>query len=454
VLRKLVIGTAGAMLGLMALIAVTGAASPGRVFDSPIQHVVIIYQENHSFDNVLGAFCLSFHPARCDGASVGSLPNGQQIQLGRATDVVASVAHNLGAQITAIDGGKMDGFANVNGCTRTENYRCYTQFQPSQIPDLAALAENFVVSDRTFEMEPIPSFGAHLELAAATLDNFTGDNPKGGGGQKPAGPGWGCDSLLDANWVDPNSHKLQSVPSCVPDQKGKGPYRHSPVQYVPTIMDRLEAAGLSWTFYAGDGTKGPNSGYSWQICPTFAECLNSSQHDHVVPEDRVLQDGANGALPNFSIVLPNSATGQTSQHNNQSMAFGDNYIGQVVSAIENGPDWNSTAIFITYDDCGCFYDHVPPPAGNGIRVPMVIISPYAKAGFSDSNTATFASMLAFTEHTFGLAPLASADASAYDYTDSFNFTQAPRAGVQMVRSKVPAWELRWIARQPPDDDPT
>ena len=453
-LRKIIIGTAGAVLGLVALVSITGAASPRGLSESPIQHVVILYQENHSFDNVLGAFCLSHQPSRCDGASTGLLPNGQQISLGRATDIVASVAHNSKAQITAMDGGKMDGFGNVNGCTKLDNYRCYTQYQPSQIPNLSALAENFAVSDRTFEMEAIPSFGAHLELAAATLDNFTGDNPKGGGGQKPSGPGWGCDSQLDANWVDPNNHKLSLVPSCVPDQNGKGPYRHSPVRYVPTIMDRLDAAGLSWNFYAGDGTKGPNSGYSWQICPTFYECLNSTQHTHVVPEDRVLQDAANGTLPNFSIVLPNSATGETSQHNNQSMAFGDNYIGQVVSAIENGPDWGSTAIFITYDDCGCFYDHVPPPAGDGIRVPMVIVSPFAKPGFTDSNNATFASMLAFTEHNFGLSPLTSADASAYDYADSFNFTQAPRGPVHMVRSKVPAWELRWIAKQPPDDDAT
>src|SRR5262249_5761128 len=155
------------------------------------------------------------------------------------------------------DGGKMDGFGKINGCTQTDSYHCYTQFQPSQIPNLAALAQNFVVSDRTFQMASIPSFGAHLELAAATLDNFTGDNPKGGGGQdrRQTGPGWGCDSLLDANWVDPNNHKTQLVPSCVPDSRGKGPYRRSPVKYVPTIMDRLDAAGRSWTFYSGDGTK-------------------------------------------------------------------------------------------------------------------------------------------------------------------------------------------------------
>jgi phospholipase C len=240
----------------------------------------------------------------------------------------------------------------------------------------------------------------------------------------------------------------------VPNEQGLGAYRKTPVPYVPTIMDRLDGAGLTWRFYTGNGTTGTHSGYIWAICPTFAECLNSSQADNMHPEDQVLQDAAAGNLPNFSIVLPNSATGQTSQHNGTSMAIGDNYIGQVVSAIENGPDWDSTAIFITYDDCGCFYDHVPPPSGDGIRVPMVIVSPFAKPGFTDSNVATFASMLAFTEHNFGLSPLTSADGSAYDYSDAFNFSQAPRGGVRMVHGKVPQWELRWIAKQPPDDDPT
>ena len=84
------------------------------------------------------------------------------------------------------------------------------------------------------------------------------------------------------------------------------------------------------------------------------------------------------------------------------MAQGDNWIGSIVNAIEQGPQWTSTAIFITWDDCGCFYDHVPPPPGLGIRVPMLLVSPYAKAGYTDSAAASFASILAYTEHAFTL----------------------------------------------------
>ena len=137
------------------------------------------------------------------------------------------------------------------------------------------------------------------------------------------------------------------------------------------------------------------------------------------------------------------------------MRQGDSWIGQVVSAIMSGPQWSSTAIFIAYDDCGCFYDHVAPPPGLGIRVPMVIVSPYAKPGFTDSNTASFASLLAFAEHTFGLVPLTGKDANAYDYSASFDFAQRPLAPVRLSQHPLPAGEKAWLEAHPEDTaDPT
>jgi phospholipase C len=118
----------------------------------------------------------------------------------------------------------------------------------------------------------------------------------------------------------------------------------------------------------------------------------------------------------------------------------------------DGPNWGSSVIFLTYDDCGCFYDHVPPPEGLGIRIPMVIISPYGKPGFTDSNPASFASLLAFAEDTFGLAPLSSDDANAYDYADSFDYTQAPLPPIPLEVHPLPPWEVLWLRRQPPDSD--
>ena len=149
-------------------------------------------------------------------------------------------------------------------------------------------------------------------------------------------------------------------------------------------------------------------------------------------------------------------TGGVSQHNGDLMTPGDNWIGKVVSAIEKGPEWRSTAIFITYDDCGCFYDHVARPWPRlGVRLPFVIVSPYARAGFTDPSVGSIDSILAYVEHTFGVAPLTRNDAHAYDFWKSFDYTQAPLPGVPMVRTIVQKAVREYAAAHPPNpNDPT
>ncbi len=418
---------------------------------TPIRHVVLIVEENHSFDNVLGRFCARVASGSirrpglamsCSGATSGTIADGRTIRLSTARDLVPVVDHTVQAQLAAIDGGSMDGFARISGCARKGllPYACYTQFAPRQIPNITKLASNFAISDRTFEFRSTPSWVGHMMLASASTDGFTGDNPTVS--HAASGPGWGCDSGRDAHWW--NGVQVVDVPACVPNRFGDGPYRPSPVQYVPTIFDRLDRAGLSWRIYGGiDDPSQPGSGYGWSICPTFFECLGSQQRANLVPARRILDDARGGSLPAYAIVTPGATD---SQHNSFSMAVGDNWVGDVVDAIEHGPDWSSTAIFLTWDDCGCFYDHVAPPSpGLGIRVPMVVISPYANPGFTDSHVASLLSVLAFVERTFGLRPLNSADASAYAYGNAFDFAQAPLPPVEMTHTAVPASELTYIA---------
>ena len=170
----------------------------------------------------------------------------------------------------------------------------------------------------------------------------------------------------------------------------------------------------------------------------------------MVDSRRVIRDARSGHLPNFSVVLPNDVN---SQHNRFSMMRGDNWIARVVGSIMNGPDWSSTAIFITYDDCGCFYDHVPPPRGMGIREPMVIVSPYARPQFTDRSVASFASMLAYTERVFGLSPLGRRDAGAYDYANSFDYRQSPLPPVRLTAHAMPLASRGHVAKpgSVPDD---
>jgi phospholipase C len=434
---------------------------------SPIKHVVVMYQENHSFDSLLGAWCAQ--TGHCIGMPpTVTLKDGTVYTPQQAPTIVPEVDHSVAGQQLAIDGGAMDGWDAVDGCQPTVSYAggipygCLTYYAPSQVPNLITLASKFALSDMTFSEADSPSWGGHLYAVAATTDGFLGDTP----GPKSAGAGWGCDSNKNAQWTNPVSRVAQREPSCVPDfalgLPNGGAYMHTDVSYVPTIMDRLDAAGLPWKIYTTTtGAVGNGGPYIWATCPSFAECLDTSQRQNMVPTDQVLSDLAAGTLSAFSLVLPgpgnDPVSGGASQHNGFSITVGDNWIGKLTSAIEASPDWSSTALFITYDDCGCFYDQVPPglnPDGTqrGVRSPLVIVSPYAISGYVDSTPASFASILAYVERTFGLAPLNVNDAAAYPFTNAFNYAQPPLAPVHMVQTKVPPGAYMDSAAN--TDDPT
>jgi phospholipase C len=431
---------------------------------NPIQHVVVIYQENHSFDETLGAYCGTTRGRPCDGYTGSvTLKDGAVAPMTQSPEIVPFVDHSVASQVMAVDGGAMDGWAMIKGCG-APGYSCLTYYAPSDVPNLTSLADRFAVSDRTFSMADSPSWGGHLYAAAATLDGFTGANPKPVSGVT-AGYGWGCDSNKVTPWTGGPEGSVTQQPSCVPNPDGSGAFRPTPVPHVSTIFDSLEAAGDSWKIYGAPvpSKRNGSGGYGWSICPSFAGCLYSTQVNNLVPTANVLADAANGSLPNYSVLTPSwssrkaNGLADSSQHNQQSMLAGDNWIGAVVSAIQNGPDWASTAIFITYDDCGGFYDHVPPsvnPDGTvqGPRVPMVIVSPYAKSGWVDSTNASFASILAYTEHTFDLPPLAANDAAAYDYANSFDFAQPRLPGARLAYHPLPPSSISYLKAHETESD--
>jgi phospholipase C len=423
-----------------ARIATAGDAS------APIEHVVVILQENHTFDNVLSPLCIHDH-RECDAASSGKNEKGETIPLSRASDFVVNVNHDQKSQLAAMDKGNMDGWERVGGCKRDQ---CYTQYEPSQIPSLAALARAGAISDAFFSRDIVPSWGGHLDFFAQTLDGFVGDNPTHASGAPPERHGWGCDSNLDGVWVDPVTHKALSEPSCIPDKNGKGPYRPSPVPYVPTVADRLEEAGKTWGIYGAVNTnvKSQRGPYNWAICPTFAECLHGPQKADMHEAPQFISDAKEGKLPSFSIVTPSAGlSGPTSQHNGNSMIVGDNEIGEQVSAVQNGPDGSSTTIFIYYDDCGCFYDHVTPPKGLGIRLPLVVVSPYAKPGYTDHNVATSSSILAYMESVLDVSPVTEQDAGAYNFHESFS---GQASGSTFVFRPAPVAQSARNLSPPPD----
>src|SRR5207302_1509061 len=145
-----------------------------------------------------------------DGHVKGRTSTGRVVRLSRTPDLVPHEAHGTSGQAIAMDGGRMDGFNRLRPC---RDLSCYSQYHPMHdTPSLLRLARNFVIFDRTFSLSPIPSWGAHLELVAATRDGFVGDNPRDRPHATP-GPGWGCDSGKITAWRNPATGQLSQQPS-------------------------------------------------------------------------------------------------------------------------------------------------------------------------------------------------------------------------------------------------
>jgi phospholipase C len=193
------------------------------------------------------------------------------------------------------------------------------------------------------------------------------------------------------------------------------------------LGDLLDAAGLTWKFYAPSQKE---FGYVWSTYDAINHIRNGPDWSkNVVPYTQFAQDAASGNLPNVSwLVQP----GNISDHPPYSICRGESWTVSQINPIMGNPTlWASTAIFLTWDDWGGFYDHVAPPRGDnaviqyGFRVPTIVISPYSQPGYVDNTFFTFSSLLKFVEDDFGLPSLTTLDGNSNDMFSSFNFTQQP-----------------------------
>jgi phospholipase C len=374
---------------------------PGDI--SAIQHIVFIVKENRSFDNYFGQY------PGADGATSGPISTGQVVPLEHTPDQVTDMGHDWTSAITAIDGGKMDNYdlilyGNVNGALMT-----MSQLTQQDIPNYYSYAQNFVLADHAFSSLHGESFPNHLyTIAASSGGVFT--VPQAMGSQK-APFNWGCDLPSDyaVRVMDAEGDVSDAFP-CFDFQ---------------TLADSLEAAGISWKYYAPPQN---TQGYQFSTYDAINHIRNSPLWTaDVVPDTQFAVDAANGNLPAVSWLV----TGPNSEHPPNSTCMGENWTVQQLNALMQGPDWSTSAVFLTWDDFGGFYDHVPPPQedefGLGPRVPFLIISPYAQPGYISHTQYEFSSVLKFIEDRFGLAPLTERDANANDTTDSFNFNQPPNS---------------------------
>jgi phospholipase C len=435
----LVLGSACAGLLLGANGCHKGNPFPNPYGDSKIQHVVIVFQENRTPDNL-------FHDpvliaAGADIATSGVNSSGQTIQLSPGPlGVGYDLGHTHADFIAQYNGGKMDGSDKVFVDCHYPPCPANPPFfyvNPADVQPYFQMAEQYTFGDRMFQTNEGPSFPAHQFIisgtSAPTSDSnlFVAENPN----NSTTGPTGGC-AANPAEFV------------AVIDPWGRESGKMYPCTDHPTLTDQLNAKNLSWRYYTPSANSiwtGPNA--IEHMCgpnappPNGTACVGSDWVNHVVIYNAqkpapILSDIADKQLPTVSWVIP---AGKNSDHaSSPATTGGPSWVASIVNAIGNSSYWSNTAIIVTWDDWGGWYDHVPPPQvindgtswGSGyvygFRVPLIVISPFAKPGYISHVDHDFGTILRFLEENFGLSSVGYADAySADDLFDCFNFSQPP-----------------------------
>jgi len=401
--------------GLIGLLLMLSACSSGghppslsSIAAQHIKHIIFLIKENRTFDNYFGTY------PGTNGATTAVDSEGETIPLQHEKDSIPDIEHAPQGARMAYDNGKMDQFDLLNSETTTYPMRrvnpyannSLTQLYQSDIPNYWLYAQNFVLGDNMFSSLMGPSFPNHLYTIAAqsggAIDNAV-DNPKI--------YGWGCDVPNQQVKVMSSNGSTHLQEACFNFQ---------------TLADELDAKGYSWRYYAPPSY---GFGYIFSSFNAIKHIRYGKDWQYVVPNVEFPYDAAHGRLPTVSwIVTPFDV----SEHpgNGTGVCVGENWTVQMLNALMRGPDWSSTAVFLTWDDFGGFYDHVPPQQidayGLGFRVPLIVISPYAKKGYIDHTQYEFSSMLRFSEDILGLAQLTKRDKGAKDMLNAFDFTQKPR----------------------------
>jgi phospholipase C len=378
--------------------------------DCPIKHVVFIIKENHSYDNL---FALFPGGAGTKTAMIGS----KAVPLGTTPDHLPfDMSHGYGAASQGVNHGKMNQFYKISGAIQFGHDYADSAYRQQDIPNYWTYASRFTLADHFFSTIMGPSFPNHL-ITIADQSGGAVDNPLG-----QTTRSWGCDA---------------GPTSTVRTKLSNGSFASvAPCFNFTTLGDEATSAGVSWRYYASQpGT----FGYVWAAYNSIRHIRNSSAWQQAdVPDSQFVSDVANNNLPAITWLMTDFAA---SEHPPASICQGENWTVKQINALMQSPYWSSTAIVLTWDDFGGFYDHVPPPVVNNIgfgpRVPTIVISPYARPGYVDHTTYDFSSMVRFTEDAFGLAHLKSYDPKIPSIAGMFNFNQSPLAPVMLNQRNCP-----------------
>ncbi|HEV7129908.1 MAG TPA: alkaline phosphatase family protein [Ktedonobacterales bacterium] len=367
----------------------------------PIKHIIVIMQENRSFDTYFGTY------PGVDGiptnVCVSNPANGQCVKpFHDSADLNHGGPHGQSNAAADINGGQMNGFiaqeemGRKQSCTDPFNPECTNNSaQPDvmgwhdarEIPNYWAYAQHFVLQDHMFEPNASWSLPEHLFMVSEWSAHCTQQgNPSScvNALQSPGTPVNGALKQPDYAWTDLTYLMYKNhvswgyyldqgfQPDCADDQMA--------CQAAP---QKVSVPGI------------------WNPLPNFDTVKQDNQLANIQDVSNFYTAAKNGTLPAVSWVVPN---GKDSEHPPALVSTGQAYVTGLINAAMRGPEWNSTAILLSWDDWGGFYDHVKPPTvdqnGYGLRVPALVISPYAKRGFIDSQTLSFDAYAKFIEDDF------------------------------------------------------
>ena len=414
-----------------------------------INHVVIIMQENRSFDHYFGTFPgAEGIPQDENGEFTVCLPDPTSNRCIKpfhdTHDINAGGPHDYDAAISDIDNGQMDGFVNsqqaghigAGACRNIDDPRCSADLKQGvsrkdavgyhtsdEIPNYWKYAENFVLQDHMFGSNLSWSLPAHLYMLSAWSAHCDSSNPMS------------CQSDIDLS--------LRSVI--------RGQFSWTDLTYL------LYKSGISWKYYLSEGEESDCEPSAedcspapldkdvpsiWNPLPAFTTVVQTGQLANIVKIDQFIDDATNGNLPAVCWIAPDN---EVSEHPPAGIKEGQAFVTSLINAVMQGPNWNTTAIFIAWDDWGGFYDHHMPPVvdnyGYGLRVPALVVSPYAKTGYIDHQVLSFDAYVKFIEDLFldgqRLDPQTDGRADSRpdvrenssklgDLIDDFDFNQAPR----------------------------
>jgi phospholipase C len=465
------------LVASLALLIATGCGSNGTFSSAPAQrnaagirpatghpvsqyisHVIVIIQENRSFENFFAGFpganaptfgCVSpggrapVFRAR-SGSSSGCPPGDTQVPLHASTLIGPDLRHDWTSSIVSWDNGKMDGFWRVG---KPGAYDAYAYVQPGLIKPYMDMANTYVLADEMFPTEFGGSFTAHLMLVAGT-DNISNTPPRAEV-DYPGVPPDDCDS--PPGTTSSYINKLRN-------KHANGPFPC--FNQFNTLAEMMDSANVSWKYYV---TKHVGAGL-WSAFEAIKYVRYGPDwyRNVISPETKVLTDPGQNQLASVSWVTPSLPD---SDHPGGGRAgLGPSWVANVVNSIGESPYWNTSAIVILWDDWGGWYDNAAPPQldfrGLGIRVPCLIISPYSREtfpghpGYVSHTQYEFGSVLRFIEEAFNLPSIGPVgqyytDGRATPLDDSFDFTQTPRPFVPIT----PQYPRSRFLHEPPSNEP-